>query len=144
MSKLVNTVISVNKISEAFLSHAKNTFLKENQVDEFMNACCQPLRKSVRINTLKISVAECVKEFDKYGLVSMPIPWCKEGFWLTTKNPDDESDNIENSSILGNLPEHLQGLYYIQEASSMLPPLALMGVKQNLTNAMILDMAAAP
>lgn len=144
MGNLVNTAISVDKISNAFLSHAKNTFLQDYQVDDFINACCQPLRKSIRINTLKISVEECLKEFDKYDLLCTPIPWCKEGFWVAAKNLDDQSSGIKNSSVLGNLPEHLQGLFYIQEASSMLPPSALMDSKQSLADVMILDMAAAP
>jgi len=149
MSQLVNAAISADKISDAFLSHAKNSFLKDYQVEDFINACCQPLRKSIRINTLKISVTECLKEFEQYDLVCTPIPWCKEGFWIAAKNLDDENGTTkcsmtENSSVLGNLPEHLQGLFYIQEASSMLPPSALIDSPENLNDVMILDMAAAP
>ncbi len=139
-----NSDISANKISKAFLSHAQDTFLKAHQVDEFINACCRPLRKSIRINTLKISVEAFLKELDKYGLAYTPIPWCMEGFWIPSKSRGGENNDIENQSILGNLPEHLQGLFYIQEASSMLPPAALLVSKQHYADPMILDMAAAP
>ncbi len=44
-------------------------------------------------------------------------------------------------SQLGNCGEHLMGLFYIQEASSMLPPIALL--KDN-PSMLVLDMAAAP
>jgi len=41
---------------------------------------------------------------------------------------------------LGNLPEHSLGYFYVQEAASMIPPIAL----QPEPNDIILDMAAAP
>ena len=43
-------------------------------------------------------------------------------------------------SDIGNLREHFLGLFYIQEAASMLPPLILNPDK----NDVVLDMAAAP
>ena len=51
------------------------------------------------------------------------IPWCDEGFWL--ERPNDEEQNL----ALGNTDLHLSGAMYVQEASSMLPPMAL---KQSL------------
>lgn len=138
-----NSPISADKISSAFLSHAQQSFLKDHQLNDFVNACCRPLRKSIRVNTLKINIASFLVALDQYGFSYEPVPWCKEGFWIETRS-SDESDDAGNLSLLGNLPEHLQGLFYIQEASSMLPPAALLEANEELTSPLILDMAAAP
>ena len=45
---------------------------------------------------------------------------------------------------LGNSAEHLAGLFYIQEASSMMPVSALLHHFQDTENATLLDAAAAP
>ena len=85
------------------------------------------------VNTLKISVADFKSRMSKQGWIFSEIPWCSEGFWL----------QLEDESIsLGNTIEHLAGLFYIQEASSMLPPVALFDGLLN--KELVLDMAAAP
>jgi len=129
-----------SKISKDFISHAKKHFLKEHEFDEFISACNRPLRKSIRINTLKIKIDDFLKKLDKYNISYESVPWCQEGFWVEV-NSYDHSNDI----VLGNLPEHLQGLFYIQEASSMLPPIALFDLGLSSHDApLILDMAAAP
>lgn len=40
-----------------------------------------------------------------------PILWCAEGFWI---------DREDEELLLGSTAEHLSGMFYIQEASSML------------------------
>ncbi|MEK6951425.1 MAG: RsmB/NOP family class I SAM-dependent RNA methyltransferase [Nanoarchaeota archaeon] len=86
------------------------------------------IRKAIRINTLKITIAKTKKELLKdYKLIQ--IPWCKEGFWIESKRRD-----------LGNILEHQLGYIYIQEAASMIPPIIL-NPKQN---EIILDAAASP
>ncbi|NMM39526.1 16S rRNA (cytosine(1407)-C(5))-methyltransferase RsmF [Pseudoalteromonas arctica] len=114
-----------------------NTYLPAHlTLDGFLNACRRPLRKSVRVNTLKMSV----EDFQRYALdkdwTLSPIPWCSEGFWL------ERSEHEEQALALGNTDLHLSGAMYVQEASSMLPPMAL---KESLINAThVLDMASAP
>ncbi|MGM3190158.1 16S rRNA (cytosine(1407)-C(5))-methyltransferase RsmF [Dickeya dadantii subsp. dieffenbachiae] len=103
-------------------------------MDAFIDACRRPLRRSIRINTLKISVADFLALVAPYGWELEAVPWCDEGFWLL--NADEEAMR------LGNALEHLAGLFYIQEASSMLPVSALfMG---DDAPERVLDMAAAP
>ncbi len=109
-------------ISDEYLIHAQNTFLNKDQLGNFVNACNRPLRKSIRVNTLKITLDEFKKIFQQYELNLEPIPWCPTGFWLSAITKEG-SQNLGN---LGNLAEHLQGLFYIQESSSMLPPMALL------------------
>ena len=88
-----------------------------------MEYCLKDLRKSIRINTLKISAKEFLERTD---LELEKIKWCNEGFF------------VNNRVTLGNLNDHFLGYFYVQEASSMLPPLT-MDIKDK-----ILDMCAAP
>lgn len=105
-----------------------------NSMDEFISACQRPLRKSIRVNTLKISVADFQVVAKNLGLNLTPVPWCSEGFWL---------EQYDDETLLGNSAEHLAGLFYIQEASSMMPVSALFSDHQTLPMT-VLDMAAAP
>ncbi|WES88455.1 16S rRNA (cytosine(1407)-C(5))-methyltransferase RsmF [Dickeya fangzhongdai] len=103
-------------------------------MDTFIDACQRPLRRSLRVNTLKISVPDFLALVAPYGWELEAVPWCDEGFWRL--NADEEAMR------LGNALEHLAGLFYIQEASSMLPVSALfMG---DDAPERVLDMAAAP
>lgn len=119
----------------SLLSHIKTILPTSLCLDEFIHTCQQPLRKSIRVNTLKISVADFVAHAKHLDWQLTPVPWCQEGFWLT--RPVEQDARIP----LGNTPEHLLGLFYIQEASSMLPPQALL---QDGAPTLVLDMAAAP
>jgi 16S rRNA (cytosine1407-C5)-methyltransferase len=138
----------LTKISEDFLRHAEQTFLPPQQIDEFLTACQTPLRKSVRVNTLKTSVEHIVALLESYGFELVAIPWCKEGFWLHKKGSEGNLEDGKEELQLGNLAQHMQGLFYIQEASSMLPPQALLTdaltVDTPFDECLTLDMAASP
>lgn len=97
-------------------------------LNEFSN---KPLRKSVRVNTLKSSI-EAFKvwaEEKKWKLE--PVLWCAEAFYLDRENRED---------ALGKDLLHLLGHIYMQEAASMLPPALL----QAEPGDHVLDMSAAP
>tara|TARA_Y100000310_G_scaffold186269_1_gene186410 strand:- start:62783 stop:63676 length:894 start_codon:yes stop_codon:yes gene_type:complete len=106
----------------------KEKFLKRYEsltnLDKFIECSEKPLRKSIRVNTLKSDVKEIKSRFKDYSLKQ--IPWCKEGFWLKGK-------------AIGNTLEHFTGKIYMQEAASMIPPLVL-----NPKDEIILDMCASP
>ncbi len=91
----------------------------------------KPLRKSVRVNTLKMSVEDFLSAAKTKGWVLAPVPWCAEGFFI---------DREDRSVALGRDLLHQVGCFYMQEAASMLPP-ALLDAKPGET---ILDMSAAP
>ncbi|MDO6713864.1 MULTISPECIES: 16S rRNA (cytosine(1407)-C(5))-methyltransferase RsmF [unclassified Agarivorans] len=95
----------------------------------------QPMRKSIRVNTLKTDVQQFTQLAKNNGWQLEPIPWCEEGFWIEREN--------ENVS-LGNTAEHMAGLFYIQEASSMLPVSALFHCFDANNDSLLLDAAAAP
>ncbi len=103
-------------------------------LDDFIAACQRPLRRSIRVNTLKISVDDFLALVSPYGWQLTPVPWCTEGFWIER---DDEA-----SLPLGSTAEHLSGLFYIQEASSMLPVAALF--TDGNSPERVMDVAAAP
>src|SRR3989338_3510509 len=89
------------------------------------------LRRTIRVNTLKISVAELKKRLKENWRLT-PVPWCKEGFWI---------ENIKDGRRdIGNLAEHSLGYIYIQEASSLIPPIVLEPKKDEI----VLDMCASP
>ena len=89
------------------------------------------LGRSLRANTIKISIEELKKRLEKNWALEQ-IPWCNEGFWI-------EHIKKERRDI-GNLIEHSLGYFYIQESASMIPPIVL----EPKENEIILDMAASP
>ena len=88
------------------------------------------LRKSIRVNTLKTTVAEVHKRLSKEWMLDK-VPWCEEGFWISHK---------QGRLDVGNTIEHSLGYYYVQEAASMIPPIVL----NPLPGDLVLDMCAAP
>ncbi len=89
------------------------------------------LRRSIRVNTIKMSVDDLKKRLEKNWNLEQ-VPWCKEGFFI-------EHINKERRDI-GNLMEHTLGYFYIQEAASMIPPIVLDPQEEDI----VLDMAASP
>ncbi|MBI5414181.1 16S rRNA (cytosine(1407)-C(5))-methyltransferase RsmF [Candidatus Peregrinibacteria bacterium] len=128
-------------LPKSFLEKMKD-LIPKREFSDFENACLRPLRKSIRVNTLKISVPDFLKRAKKKNWTLECVPWCKEGFWID--RPEDEKKSVP----LGKTGDHALGLFYIQEASSMLPPEALFSHTDNLQlttdNFFVLDMAAAP
>ena len=89
----------------------------------------KPLPRCFRVNTLRIEVPRLTKMLNKKGFQFRRVPWAREGFCLT-KEPFS----------ITSTPEYLGGLLYIQEASSMYPPVAL----EPKPGDVVADMAAAP
>jgi NOL1/NOP2/sun family putative RNA methylase len=83
---------------------------------------------SIRTNTLKISVEELEEKIKEKNYHVERIPWLKEGFWIKAE------ENLSKSL------EHVLGHFFIQNASSMIPPLVL----QSSPNELILDLCASP
>ncbi|MFT6986776.1 MAG: 16S rRNA (cytosine1407-C5)-methyltransferase [Psychromonas sp.] len=104
-------------------------------IHDLITFCHRPLRRAIRVNTLKISVADFKQRAIDQDWELTPIPWCAEGFWIEINN---------EISPLGNSAEHLAGLCYLQEASSMLPVTALFHFFKPSADSILLDAAAAP
>ena len=90
-----------------------------------------PLRKSLRVNTLKTTVEAVKAHAGKRGWVLTPVPWCSEAFFVER---EDRSQGIGRDML------HQLGHFYLQEAASMLPAVLL----DPQPGEAILDMSAAP
>lgn len=119
---------------DEFLTQMREAMPAHLAFDDFIEACQRPLRRSLRVNTLKITVDDFLALVAPYGWQLTPVPWCAEGFWI-------ERDD-EEALPLGSTAEHLSGLFYIQEASSMLPVAALFADGEQPER--VMDVAAAP
>jgi 16S rRNA (cytosine1407-C5)-methyltransferase len=119
-------------LPSAFLDATRAIMPDHLSMDDFIAICQQPLRRSLRVNTLKISVTDFLALVKEYDWRLEPIPWCSEGFWI---------EREDEALRLGSAAEHLSGLFYIQEASSMLPVSALFAERSPRR---VLDVAAAP
>lgn len=91
----------------------------------------RPLRKSVRVNTLKCSVKDFKQWADERKWQLTPVPWCSEGFFIERENRE---------TALGRDLRHLLGHFYMQESASMLPAALL----DPCPGEAILDLCAAP
>ena len=105
--------------------------LLKNNYQKFLELSTIYLRKSIRVNTLKISVNELKKRLEKKWILTK-IPWHKDAFWIKYRHGSRRD--------IGNLIEHNLGYFYVQGAASMIPPLAL----DPQPGELILDMCAAP
>ena len=83
---------------------ARMAELLDEEFPQFLVKLNQPFVSALRVNTLKLSVAE-FRVLSPWPLV--PVPWCPEGFYLDRK------------ANAGTHPYHDAGLYYIQEPSAM-------------------------
>lgn len=96
---------------------------------DHLDALRKPKRPGLRVNNLRASVGECEDMLRQRGFRLTPLPFYEPGFRVDY-HPGE----------MGRTPEHLAGLIYIQEPSSMIPPVIL-GPRPGER---VLDLAAAP
>ncbi len=102
-----------------------NKILGRDEAKKFFKVMETPLKKTIRINTIKVDEKLRKKIIEKYNLEQ--LPFYKDGYRINVDKP-------------GNLFEYFMGYIYSQEAASMIPPLC-MELKENLK---VLDLCAAP
>jgi len=113
------------------MTHPFDRYAAFTDLTALKEASDKPLRKSVRVNTLKMSVEDFLSYAKKKDWHIEPVLWCKEGFFI---------DRDDRSEALGKDLLHLLGYIYMQEASSMLPVELL----DPQPGEYVLDMSAAP
>jgi NOL1/NOP2/sun family putative RNA methylase len=97
--------------------------------EAFFSCLEQPLPKAFRVNTLKAEAKEVVKRVLGYGMGIKRVPWYPDAF-------------VSDDPEVGLTLEHFLGHIYIQELTSMLPPLV---IREELIKAKsVLDACAAP
>lgn len=121
-------------ISPNFIQHLKSQGLDSVQLEQCIDYCQRPLRRSIRINALHDTEYNHTS-WKQSGYQLEAIPWAQDGYWF------NEAHKALPAG-LGNHIDHQAGLFYIQEASSMLPVTALFAAKPDPK--LVLDMAAAP
>ena len=127
--------VTIPKTAEMqFKDKFVDRYSKLTDIDRFKEYSFSYLRKSVRVNTLKIPVNELVSRVSADWKLD-PIPWCPQGFWIEHRGEGDAKRRD-----VGNMVEHLLGYTYVQEAASMIPPLVL----DPKPGERVLDMCAAP
>ncbi len=85
--------------------------------------------QSIRINPMKVDPDWMVGKLESLGWELEQIPWYENGYRV-----------LEGPDRLGNTKWHQLGLYYVQEAASMIPPVILSPKPREK----ILDLAASP
>lgn len=116
-------MICMNELPEKY--KAKMQDLLQDEYDAYIESFSQKHHTSLRVNESKISVEQFLKTFP-YPLT--PVPWCHNGFYFSENDPITKH------------PYYYAGLYYIQEASAMLPA-EVMPIEENDR---VLDICAAP
>lgn len=113
-----------------FISRYKPLF-NEEEFNIFLEFCTKPLRKSIRINTAKITISEFQKLSNKNNWKLTKIPYLENSYNIEVED--------KNKLIWKSL-ENFCWLFYSQETSSMIPPIVLNPQQWDI----ILDMSAAP
>jgi len=85
-----------------------------DELNDFIKSCETPLKSSIRVNTIKIDRETLKKQLIEKGWILEDIPFYKDAFIIKERN-----------ASLGNTIEHFIGSYYVQEQSSMIPPIVL-------------------
>ena len=113
-----------------FITRYKEFFWQE-EMQEFLRYCQLPLRKAIRINTSRIDEQDFLMRAKKNNWQLTKIPYIDTGYFI---------DREDKSVPLGKSIEYFAGLFYIQETSSMIPPMVLKPEAWEL----LLDVSAAP
>lgn len=120
-----------NYLVRFMTSHPFDRYAAYTDLAALKAASERPLRKSVRVNTLKYSVEQFTQWARQNNWRLEPVLWCEEGFFV---------DREDREQALGKDLLHLLGYIYMQEASSMLPVELL----DPQPGDRVLDMSAAP
>nr|WP_255668557.1 RsmB/NOP family class I SAM-dependent RNA methyltransferase [Methanocella sp. CWC-04] len=97
-------------------------------LEKFLASMEEPPRTYIRVNTIKVSANALIKRLTDKGFIvkALDLPDCLEV--------------MSEPYSIGASAEHLLGLFYIQDMSSMVPALALAPVPGDV----VIDMAASP
>ncbi len=101
----------------------------EQEAIQFLEACEQPIKRAIRLNTLRAPAEETLNRLKAKGVRLDRVPWLDTGYVA-------DFGHISPGSLL----EHMRGFYYVQGVPSMTVAKALRPQPDSL----VVDMAAAP
>lgn len=106
------------------------SFLSDEQISLCLHGCMMTKKPSFRVNTLKTTRQALEQDLTAQGFILTHVSWYEDAFVL-------ENKSIRELTATG---AYKQGFFYIQNLSSMIPPLIL----DPKPHEKILDLAAAP
>ena len=110
-------------LPEAFLNNMQA--LLGDEYPAFLRALDAPAALALRLNPKRHGAEEAAMPY-----IDTPVPWCREGRYLTPQGEDRP----------GNAIAHFAGAFYLQEASAMASAAALGAIPGER----VLDLCAAP
>lgn len=120
-----------------FIEYIKNEFgFDDTEVEKFEDSLNTPLKKSIRINTTKISIDDFKKRAFKNNWILTATNLWKNTFYI------DREDSKEVA--LWNTVEHIAGYFYVQEVAASSSPFFMSEDKIDENPYLILDMSASP
>lgn len=114
------------KLPREFLDEMQKTLGEDYQ--KYLDAIGQEPVRGLRVNTNRISTDKYLKN---YGKQLEKVPFSTDGFVF------------ESDEKIGNSPEHMTGLVYLQEPSSMLA-VCSSGIEAEKRPLKVLDLCASP
>jgi 16S rRNA (cytosine1407-C5)-methyltransferase len=120
---------AVKQLPDGFLEKLRR-MLPSYRFDAVANTFAEAKPTTFRINRLKIETGPLKEKLEAAGFRLESVPWYREAFIL-------KQDSLRD---LQKTPSYLEGEIYVQNLSSMLPPLAL----DPQPDETILDLTAAP
>ena len=123
-------------MKQDFLTHIQETFdFSPEEMTVFETALSKPLKKTLRVNTNKISIENFKKLAEKNQWLLTETALGKNMFYI---------DREDTSIALGNTLEHIAGYFYIQELAASSSPYYLSEDTEHKEEELILDMSASP
>jgi NOL1/NOP2/sun family putative RNA methylase len=101
----------------------------EEETQQFLAACENPIQTSIRINTLRNGQNLTVEQLEEKDVVLEQVPWLQTGYWADFRGFSP-----------GALFEHMLGYYYVQGVPSM----TVVKVLDPQPGETVIDLAAAP
>lgn len=124
-------------MKQDFLNYIKQEFnFSDEEMIQFEKASSMPLKKSIRVNTNKISILDFKK-------VALKNNWqlTETSLWSNTFYID-RIDDLDTA--LWNTQEHQKWYFYVQELAASSSPYYMSGDKVDNSQYVILDMSASP
>jgi len=124
-------------VKKDFIEYIKKEFwFDDKEVEKFEASLNTPLKKSIRVNTNKISIEDFKTRAKKNNWTLTSTNLWKNIFYI------DREDSREVA--LWNTPEHIAGYFYVQEVAASSSPFYLSWDKIDNWEYLILDMSASP
>ncbi|MEF2175447.1 MAG: hypothetical protein V3575_03150, partial [Candidatus Absconditabacteria bacterium] len=117
-----------------FAMAQKGVFVDDNEIQEFVEFCKMPLKKSIRLNTNKMSSQDFIQTTKTWGYTLTDPGFIKvdnDSFYIDRDNTD---------LALGRTFFHQSGFFYIQEIAASLPAKFF----EFNENDLVLDISSAP